>query len=119
MRLLEYGQRLTRRARNVLAGGEGSTGAALYSACLKGGAQALAAPLPEIAAGAPADLVALKDEWNFPAKGDTDLDRWIFAKGVNVSDVWAAGEHLVKDGRHKSRDAVSSRFAKAMKKFMS
>jgi formiminoglutamate deiminase len=45
LRLLEYSQRLTHRARNVLAGGPGvSTGRSLFDAALGGGTQALHAP---------------------------------------------------------------------------
>lgn len=118
LRLLEYGQRLFHRARNVLAAGEGSTGQALFAACLKGGAQALAAPEPLIAPSAPADLVALKDDWSFRPRGDVDIDRWIFASGIQVSDVWAAGQKVVAQGRHKDRDTIVRRFAGAMHKFM-
>lgn len=118
LRLLEYGQRLFHRARNVLSAGEGSTGQALFAACLNGGAQALAAPEPVIAPGAPADLVALKDDWGFRPRGDVDIDRWIFATGTQVSDVWVAGKHVVEQGRHKNRDTVARRFAGAMQKFM-
>src|SRR3546814_10635821 len=41
LRLLEYGQRLARRGRNLLARGEGrSTGTDLYAAAIEGGADA-------------------------------------------------------------------------------
>lgn len=113
--LLEYGQRLTRRQRNVLAGGEGSTGAALYAACLAGGARALGAGPAQIAAGAAADLVALADSSALPPAGDQALDRWIFASGLAVADVWAAGAHVVQGGRHKGRDRVQQAFAKTLR----
>ncbi len=113
--LLEYGQRLTRRQRNVLAGGEGSTGAALYAACLRGGAQALGANPAQIAAGAAADLVALADKAVLPPAGDQALDRWIFTGGVSVADVWAAGNHVVHGGRHAARAQVEQAFAKTLR----
>ncbi|MBK9083446.1 MAG: formimidoylglutamate deiminase [Rhizobiales bacterium] len=116
LKTLEYGQRLTRRLRNVLAMGEGSTGASLFQRALAGGAQALAAPTPQIAPGAPADLVALADAANLPQAGETILDRWIFARDVTVGDVWAAGRHVVREGRHIARDAVVARYAKAVKR---
>ena len=60
LRLLEYGQRLHSRARNIGAGGEGrSTGAALLTAALLGGARALDRPAGAIAPGHLADLVVL------------------------------------------------------------
>lgn len=115
LRLLEYGQRLFHRQRNLLAGGEGSTGGALVRAGLAGGAQALGAPPPAIAAGAPADLVALTDAANLPARGDRLLDRWIFGRDASVAEVWASGEHMVTAGRHVHREAVLHRYRAAIR----
>ena len=51
LRQLEYGQRLARRARNVMAAQEGeSTGRRLFDAALAGGAQALQRPIGALAA---------------------------------------------------------------------
>ena len=45
------------------------------------------------------------------ARGDTLLDTWIFAgKDPVVRDVWAAGRHVVRDGRHIERDAITSAY---------
>ncbi|MAU47784.1 MAG: formimidoylglutamate deiminase [Yangia sp.] len=118
LRLLEYGQRLTARARNVLATEEGSTGTQLFRQALAGGAQALGAPAPEIAEGALADLVALRDPLALGTGGAETLDRWIFGSEVAVSDVWVRGRHLVQDGRHVAREAVAARFAKAVRKVL-
>lgn len=107
LRLLEYGQRLTRRERNVLSPREGaSTGGALYRAALAGGTQALGA-------GGPADLVSL--DTDHPAlagrSGDALLDGWIFAaRGGAVKSVWRRGREVVKDGRHVARDAIATRY---------
>ncbi|MDO6585164.1 formimidoylglutamate deiminase [Salipiger sp. 1_MG-2023] len=114
LRVLEYGQRLHARARNVLAPEGGSTGRHLFDASLAGGAQALDAPAPLIASGAPADLVALADPLGL-GQGDALLDRWIFGRDVAVSDVWAAGAHVVRAGRHIHRDAVQARFADVLR----
>jgi len=114
LKLLEYGQRLFHRQRNVLSMGEGSTGRALLSAALAGGAQALAAPAPELAVGAPADLVALQDRLGLPGGADRTLDRWVFGTDVAVADVWAAGRHLVHEGTHLGRAAITGRFARAV-----
>jgi formimidoylglutamate deiminase len=35
-----------------------------------------------------------------------------------VRDVWAAGRHVVKDGRHVSRDAITSAYRKAVAQLM-
>lgn len=114
VRVLEYGQRLTRRERNVLAGGPGSTGGALFRATLAGGAQALAAPKAQIAPGAPADLVALADATGPAPQGDTWLDRWCFGRGLAVQTVWAGGKLLVSAGRHQDRDRIVAAFRKAV-----
>ncbi|WP_434286875.1 formimidoylglutamate deiminase [Celeribacter sp. SCSIO 80788] len=117
LRILEYGQRLTARARNILAPEGGSTGRHLFEATLAGGAQALDAPTPQIINGAPADLVALSDPLNL-REGDAVLDRWIFGRDVSPSDVWAAGVHVVQAGRHIHRDAVEARFAKVLRRVL-
>ena len=59
LRMLEYSQRLTLRARNVCARQGGSTGAALFAAAAAGGAQALGRPAGLLAPGAVADIVSL------------------------------------------------------------
>jgi cytosine/adenosine deaminase-related metal-dependent hydrolase len=114
LRMLEYGQRLSRRLRNVLAMGEGSTGGALVRAALAGGAQALGAPEPALRRGAPADLVALADPLGLPPGGDRVLDRWIFGRDVGVSEVWAGGVHVVTSGRHRDRDRIAPAFARTV-----
>ena len=119
LRALEYSQRLTRRARNVLAGDSGhSTGRSLFDAALTGGAQALGAGPVGLAAGAPLDLVTL--DARHPAlierRDDEILDSWIFAGGRNVIDcVWRAGEKVVSAGRHRQRDAIVARYQRAVK----
>lgn len=114
LKVLEYGQRLFHRQRNVLSMGEGSTGCALFSANLAGGAQALGAPAPELAVGAPADLVALQDRLGLPDGADRTLDRWIFGADVAIADVWVGGRHVVCEGTHHGRQAIIARFAKAV-----
>ncbi|MDO5606757.1 MAG: formimidoylglutamate deiminase [Paracoccus sp. (in: a-proteobacteria)] len=116
LRLLEYGQRLVAQERNVLAHPGGSTGGRLFSAALSGGAQALGNGPAELAVGAPADLVALADPLELEMTGAALLDRWIFGRDVSVSDVWAAGAHVVTDGRHVQREAVARRYALALRR---
>ena len=118
LRLLEYGQRLTLRERNVLARDGGSTARRLFEASLSGGAQALAAPEPALALGAPADLIALHDPLGLDQGGDQSLDRWIFGRDVVVSDVWAAGAHKVQGGRHVARRQVQARFAQVLRRIL-
>jgi len=113
LRLLEYGQRLTRRARNVAAPGPGrSTGRALFDGALSGGAQALGA-MAGIEVGVWADLVALEADHS----GDRALDHVIFAQG-KVSDVWCQGERRVEAGRHRAREPVAKRYQAVLKKLL-
>jgi formiminoglutamate deiminase len=113
LRMLEYSQRLARRARNVMAMAEGrSTGTALFDAALAGGAQALGAP-SGIAVGNAADMVSLDAEQ--VGEDAAALDRWIFATARPAVDcVWRRGERLVERGVHRDRDRVTWRFAKLL-----
>jgi formiminoglutamate deiminase len=125
LRLLEYSQRLSRRARNVLAGESGhSTGRSLFEAAFAGGTQALGGAAPGAGArvgltvDAPFDLVSF--DASHPAlierREDELLDSWIFAAGRDVIDcVWRAGEKLVSGGRHRQREAIITRYRRAMK----
>lgn len=108
LRLLEYGQRLLHRGRNLLARAEGrSTGEDLYAAALAGGAQACGREVGRIAEGARADLV-----WLAPG---TTLDEYVFVAGAcGVRDVMVAGRAVVADGRHTARDAIRARFDRVM-----
>ncbi len=119
LRLLEYGQRLVTRQRNVLrTGGDGSIGAGLYRAALAGGAQALGrAGTAGIAVGQPADLVILDpdDPKLMGRDGDALLDAHIFAgSGHGIRDVVAGGCLVVRDGRHERRDAIVAAYRRAL-----
>ncbi|SLN15093.1 formimidoylglutamate deiminase [Roseisalinus antarcticus] len=118
LRLLEYGQRLAHHRRNVLAPEGGSTGRRLFKAALSGGARALGADGAGLARGAPADLVALEDPHGLAPDGDQLIDRWVFGRDVAVRDVWAAGRHLVRDGRHVARARVAARFGAVLRRIM-
>jgi formimidoylglutamate deiminase len=114
---LEYGQRLRDEARNCLALQSGSTGRQLHDRAAAGGAQALGRRTGAIAAGLAADIVHLDRDHPalVAARGDTWLDGWIFAGGNGcVADVWSAGRHVVRQGRHVAREAIAPRFADVM-----
>jgi len=115
LRLLEYGQRLAHRGRNLLAAGPGaSTGTSLWQQALNGGAQALGAGARGLGAGAPADLVALDDAE--AGEGDNRaLDRWIFANSAKVDCVWRGGVKRVEGGRHVAREAIAQRYRRALR----
>jgi formiminoglutamate deiminase len=117
LRLLEYGQRLSRRARNVAAAPGRSSGRTLFEHALAGGAQALGRTVVGLAPGARADIVTL--DRSHPALlgrgGDGWLDGWIFAARGAVRDVWAAGRHVVADGRHVARPRLVTAYDAALR----
>ncbi|HEY0331397.1 MAG TPA: formimidoylglutamate deiminase [Rhodopseudomonas sp.] len=121
LRLLEYGQRLAQRTRNVMAHGQASTGRALFDAALQGGAQALGLASAGLQEAAPADLISL-DAGHIALAGrggDAILDGWIFAgQQTPVDCVWAAGRKLVSGGRHHDRDAVARRFKNTLERLL-
>ncbi|MFO1239666.1 MAG: formimidoylglutamate deiminase [Sphingomonadaceae bacterium] len=113
LRALEYSQRLSHRARNLLASeATPSVGRRIFEEAHAGGAQALGVT-QGLAVGMPADLVTL--DANHPAlygrSGDQLLDSWIFAARANCVDaVWRAGRKLVSNGQHKDREIVWRRY---------
>lgn len=116
LRMLEYGQRLQLRARNLLAGAELHTGRGLFQAALQGGAQALGGA-PGLAVGAPADLISLAiDRPCFIGRErDRLLDSWVFAGGSGCIDgVWRAGVKLVSNGRHRDAAPIEARYRRSL-----
>lgn len=117
LRLLEYGQRLARRSRNLLASeATRSTARRMIDASLAGGHQALGGSSDHgagLAIGASADLivldrdaVALRDR-----QGDAILDSWIFSAGQGlIRDIWRGGRRVVVDGRHVARDSIEQAY---------
>jgi formimidoylglutamate deiminase len=121
LRLLEYGQRLTRQRRNLLADGPGrSTGARLYGAALAGGAAALGQPAGAIAPGCRADLVVLDTEAPSLAgkAGDALLDAWIFAGARAVRTVLVGGRAVIRDGHHAEGEAIAAAFRRTMRRLL-
>jgi formimidoylglutamate deiminase len=119
LRLLEYSQRLTQKARAVLAEPGRSTGRVLWEGTCAGGAQAAGRATGAIAPGCWADLVALDtlDVRLEGLAGDTLLDAAIFAgRDGLVRDLWSAGRHIVQGGRHIARKAVEARFRATMRR---
>ncbi len=119
LRMLDYSQRLRDRVRAALASREKSTGRMLLEGAVQGGAQAAARDAGAIEAGRLADLTAL-DAAHVDLDGlagDTLLDSWIFAGGSGmVSDVWAAGRHLVAGGRHAAREGITAAYRGAVRR---
>ena len=124
LRTLEHSQRLRDRRRNSQGRPGASTGRALYEAARSGGAQALGleteARAGGLAAGQTADIVVLDatDPALIGRCDDTALDAWVFAAGRVVRHVFAAGRHVVIDGRHIDADRVRSRYAETARRLL-
>ena len=119
LRMLEYAQRLSARARNVLAPAGGSTGRALFDAAAAGGAQALGRVSGRLAVGASADIVSLAAASPLLAgrDGDAILDTWIFGGARDLVDaVWSGGRKVVSEGRHILREPIAARFANVLRR---
>ncbi|MBI6630591.1 formimidoylglutamate deiminase [Pontibaca salina] len=117
LRILEYSQRLRDLARNVLIAGEGSVGQTLYIGAARGGAQALGRKAGVIATDHLADLVAIDS--THPSLCALPraqiLDGLVFACESNaVTDLWSAGRHAVKAGRHIARAPITAAWRAAI-----
>jgi formimidoylglutamate deiminase len=121
LRTLEYSQRQRDIGRNIMVTGEGSVGKFLYRQAALGGALALGRAAGRIAVGQTADLVAI--DQNHPTlcalRPDQILDGLIFAApDAVVTDLWSAGRHQVRQGRHIQRDPIVAGWRAAVKTLM-
>lgn len=119
LRMLEYAQRLSSRARNVCAPRGGSTGRALFDIAAAGGAQALGRPGGMLAPGATADVVSLRADTPLLAgrADDAILDTWIFGGARDCVDrVWSGGRKVVSEGRHVRRETIAARFGETLRR---
>lgn len=118
LRLLEYSQRLRGKARAVMADGR-STGRLLWEEATKAGALAAGRGTGRIEVGQWADLLA-PDTGDLRLEGlagDQLLDAFLFAgRDGLVSDLWSAGRHIVRCGRHVAREATAARFRATMRR---
>lgn len=121
LRTLEYSQRLRDISRNVLVISDGSVGKTLYMGAAQGGARALGRGTGEIGVGELADLVAIDSAT--PAlcalHQDQLLDGLVFAANDTVvTDLWSAGRHAVRSGRHINREKIIKNYRSAMHSVM-
>jgi formimidoylglutamate deiminase len=117
LRQLETSQRLRDRSRAALAVPGRSSGRVLIEGAARGGAQAAGRAAGAIAPGLWADLVALDPDTLDLAglTGDTRLDALVFAGGdAAVAEVWSAGRHVVRGGRHIARDAIEAAYRRVV-----
>lgn len=122
LRQLEYGQRLSLHARNVMARQESeSVGRRLFESALAGGAQACARPVGAIETGRRADIVLLAADHPDLAVGHGDhwLDAWIFSAGrMAVRGVLIGGEPIVVYGCHRGHAAIARRYIATVKRLL-
>ncbi|MGE0800718.1 MAG: formimidoylglutamate deiminase [Lautropia sp.] len=116
--LLEYGQRLTRRARNVGADpAQPDVATALMLAAVAGGARAHGRPVAGLAVGQLADFVVLDAEHVAlrGLAGATQLAAHVFAsqRTSAIAETWVGGRRVVTRDGHPDRAAAVAAFAAA------
>ena len=118
LRLLEYGQRLRHRRRNVTATSGVSTGRRLLDLAVTGGARALGRSGESgLRAGARADIVVLDADAPIFAgqRCDTFLESWIFSGNVPVvTDVFVGGKQVVRGGHHPREAEIAARYRRVL-----
>lgn len=123
LRLLEYGQRLTRRARNVSASElDPATGGNLWRAAVAGGAKACGRQIGGIAVGQRADLVVLNGRHAdlTGRTGDAVADTLVFSGGKNfVRDVMVGGTWAVRDGHHEGEEKAEADYRATLFRLLS
>ena len=121
LRQLEYSQRLSLLARNVLAEPEQSTGEAIFGTALAGGSAALGQEQYGLSLNAPADFVTLQADHPAVAGhgADSILDAMIFGNAKNLIDtVWTRGRKRVENGRHLDATRIAARYGRTMQRLM-
>ncbi|MGY6631992.1 MAG: formimidoylglutamate deiminase [Wenzhouxiangella sp.] len=121
LRLLEWGQRLRCRQRNLMLTPPGHLGASLWRKAAAGGARALAQPAGTLEPGRRADFVELQADHPLLAGlvPDQQLDTFILAEQPGmINRVVVGGDCLVSGGVHRQRDALMSRFSALRQRLM-
>ncbi|MDR5808238.1 formimidoylglutamate deiminase [Caballeronia sp. LZ019] len=119
LRLFEYGQRLWRRERNVLASAESSRPAdRLFDAALDGGASASGRRIGALAAGMRADWIVL-DEAHAGIGGhpcESWLSSAVFCEHgeTPIRDVFTSGRKVIDARRHAGEEAALGRYREAV-----
>ena len=117
MRTLDHSQRLRDNNRAALASPDKSTARRIFEAMLTGGAQASGRKCGKIEPGYWADLISLEQSHVdlTGLSGDLLLDSFAFAGDDRmINDVWSAGRHQVRQGRHVNHDAIMSAYRQVM-----
>ncbi|MEX3897094.1 formimidoylglutamate deiminase [Paraburkholderia sp. BR10954] len=119
LRLLEYGQRLTRRQRNVLASAQAPHVAdRLYAAALDGGARATGRAVGALQPGHRADWLVLDAAHSSIAEHEREawLSGVVFCEhgDTPIRDVYAGGIKVVDDRRHRDEERAYARYRAAL-----
>ena len=116
--MLEYGQRLSRRQRNVLASGaHAEVATAMTLQAVQGGAQAAGRAVAGIAVGQQADLVALDAQHvalsDLPARSQLSAHVFGSHRTSAIASLWVGGAQRVAQGRHALRESAARAFVAA------
>ena len=120
--MLEYGQRLSRRQRNVLANStQAEVATAMTLQAVAGGAQAsgraTAGGAAGLAVGQPADMVALDAQHvalrDLPAHSMLSAHVFASHRTSAIDSLWVAGVQRVVQGRHALHEAAAQAFVAA------
>ncbi|MEX3812034.1 formimidoylglutamate deiminase [Paraburkholderia sp. BR13439] len=119
LRLLEYGQRLTRRQRNVLASAQAPHVAdRLYAAALDGGGRATGRAVGALQPGHRADWLVLDAAHSSIAEHEREawLSGVVFCEhgDTPIRDVYAGGIKVVDDRRHRDEERAYARYRAAL-----
>lgn len=120
LRLLEYGQRLQLRARNIAASpssGHSATAERLFARTVAGGAPACGQTRWGLVVGARADalLIDAQQPALLGVPASRTLDAMIFSSPSRpFSDVIVAGRWVIRDGAHVTQTDIGTAFAGAM-----
>jgi formimidoylglutamate deiminase len=121
LRLLEFGQRLVLRQRNVAADPprQTSTAARLYQRVLAGGGAAAGHAQWGLVEGARADLLVVDAacDATLGVPADALLDALAFAGATRPwRDVMVAGQWVLREHQHRDAAGIAQRFALAMQR---
>lgn len=119
LRLLEYGQRLVRRQRNVLASPHATHVAdRLFGAALDGGARATGRAVNGLQAGQRADWLVLDADHSSIAEHAPDawLSGVVFCEHgeTPIRDVYAGGVKVVADRKHRDEERAYAQYRVAL-----
>ncbi|KRD25346.1 N-formimino-L-glutamate deiminase [Acidovorax sp. Root267] len=116
--MLEYGQRLSRRQRNVLASStQAEVATAMTLQAVAGGAQASGRAVKGLAVGQQADLVVLDAQHvalrDLPAHSMLSAHVFGSHRTSAIDSLWVAGVRRVSDGQHTLHESAANAFVAA------